>query len=154
LNEVLQATRVLREGGCQDLTLLHCVSGYPAAPDECNLSCIETLREACGVSVGWSDHTVNPGVVSRAVHRWGATMVEFHLDLDQQGEEYHAGHCWLPEQIAPVIQNVGNGFIADGLGEKKPTASEVDECQWRADPVDGLRPLQGMREAWKQPITA
>ena len=150
LDEVTHAVEVLREGGCQNVTLLHCVSGYPAAPDECNLSCLETLRNQCGCSVGWSDHTVNPGVVYRAVHRWGATMVEFHLDLDQQGEEYQAGHCWLPEEIAPVIHGVTCGYISDGAGVKEPTASELKERQWRADPADGLRPLHQVRETWKQ----
>ncbi len=153
LDEVVHATRLVRDAGCRDLTVLHCVSGYPAAPDECNLSCIETLREQCECLVGWSDHTVNPAVIHRAVHRWGATMVEFHLDLDQQGEEYQAGHCWLPEEIAPVIQSLDCGFGADGHGEKVPTASEMDERQWRADPVDGLRPLQEVREAWRQPAS-
>lgn len=153
LDEVVHAVGVLRDAGCQALTLLHCVSGYPAKPEECNLSCIETLRQQCGCSVGWSDHTVSPAVIHRAVHRWDATMVEFHLDLDRQGEEYRAGHCWLPEEIAPVIQSLTCGRSADGLGAKVPTASERDERQWRADPVDGLRPLQRVRETWKQPAS-
>ncbi|MDT7041854.1 N-acetylneuraminate synthase family protein [Candidatus Nitronereus thalassa] len=153
MDEVIHATRVMREAGCQDLTLLHCVSGYPAVPSECNLSSLETLREHCECAVGWSDHTVNPGVVYRAVHRWGAAMVEFHLDLDRQGEEYQAGHCWLPEEMAPVIQQVNCGLGADGHGVKAPTASEVDERKWRADPLDGLRPLQQVRETWIQPAS-
>jgi hypothetical protein len=24
--------------------------------------------------------------------------IELHLDLDGTGEEYHTGHCWLPEE--------------------------------------------------------
>jgi len=151
LEEVTHAVKVVRDAGCHDLTLLHCVSGYPAVPGECNLASLETLRECCRCAVGWSDHTVNAAVVHRAVHRWGAAMVEFHLDLDQQGEEYQAGHCWLPEEIAPVIQSLECGFGADGLGVKAPTDSEMDERQWRADPSDGLRPLQQVREQWKQP---
>lgn len=89
-------------------------------------------------------------MIHRAVHRWGATMVEFHLDLDRQGKEYQTGHCWLPEEIAPVIHSVACGLMADGDGVKEPTVSEMDERQWRADPADGLRPLQTVREIWKQ----
>jgi N-acetylneuraminate synthase len=55
-----------------------CQAINPAA--ECNLAAIATLRGALA-AVGWSDHGVEPGVVERAVHRWGAEMVEFHLDL-------------------------------------------------------------------------
>src|SRR6185437_158089 len=42
LGEVKVATSVLRTAGCSDLTLLHCVSGYPTPPSECNLAAIET----------------------------------------------------------------------------------------------------------------
>lgn len=149
LDEVIHAVKMLRENGCRDITLLHCVSGYPAAPADCHLSCLETLRHHCACPVGWSDHTVNPGVVLRAVHRWDASMIEFHLDLDRMGEEYQTGHCWLPEEIAPVIQSVTCGLMADGVPAKEPTASEMEERQWRADPIDGLRPLQEVRQTWK-----
>jgi len=151
LGEVQGAVAVLRRAGCADLTLLHCVSGYPAPPKECNLAAIETLRRACECPVGWSDHSANPGVIYRAVHRWGAEMVEFHLDLEGEGAEYAAGgHCWLPEQIRPVIQAVEVGLLADGNGEKVPAPSETPERDWRADPSDGLRPMMRMRESWRQ----
>jgi sialic acid synthase SpsE len=145
LEEVQRACGVLREGGCRDLTLLHCVSSYPAPPEVCNLAAIETLREACNCPVGWSDHSVDAGVVLRAVHRWGATMVEFHIDLEGKGAEYASRHCWLPEQIEPVIAAAKAGFKADGSPEVRPAECELEERQWRADPADGLRPLQATR---------
>jgi len=149
LAEVLQAVAVLQQAGCEDMTLLHCISGYPAPPNECNLAAIDTLRRACDCPVGWSDHSVDPGVIYRAAHRWGATMVEFHLDLEGEGEEYHIGHCWLPEQIQPLIETVKIGFQADGSGEKAPSPSELPDRGWRADPSDGLRPLLKVREEWQ-----
>jgi len=149
LDEIRRAVEVLRSGGCSDLGLLHCVSGYPAPLGECNLAAIETLRRACNCPVGWSDHTVNPGVIHRAVHRWGASIVEFHLDLDGTGDEYKTGHCWLPDQIQPVIEAVQSALEADGNGEKVPAPSELADRDWRADPRDGLRPLKNIREAWR-----
>jgi len=145
LEEVQRACTVLREAGCRDLTLLHCVSSYPTPPEQCNLAAIETLREACHCPVGWSDHSVDPGVVLRAVHRWSATMVEFHIDLEGQGAEYPSRHCWLPEQIAPVIAAAKAGFAADGSRDVRPAHCELAEREWRADPVDGLRPVQAKR---------
>jgi len=145
LGEVKVATSVLRTAGCSDLTLLHCVSGYPTPPSECNLAAIETLRSSCGCPVGWSDHSVNGGVVQRAVHHWNATMVEFHLDLDGTGDEFRTGHCWLPTQIAPVIEGVRMGLAADGDGRKVPAPSEMADVPWRADPIDGLRPTRAVR---------
>jgi sialic acid synthase SpsE len=149
LEEVSSAVAVLRGAGCADPTILQCVSGYPAPPEECNLSVIETLRFATGCKVGWSDHSVSPGVVQRAINRWGAGIVEFHLDLDGAGDEFKTGHCWLPEQIASLIREVRTGEGADGDGIKKAGPKELPDRQWRADPVDGLRPLQSTREVYR-----
>jgi sialic acid synthase SpsE len=145
LDEVKVAVAHLRAGGCTDLTLLHCVSGYPTPPGECNLAALETLRAACKCPVGWSDHSVNPGVIHRAVHRWQAALVEFHLDLDGAGDEFRTGHCWLPAQMASVIEAVRIGQSADGDGRKVPAPSELADIPWRADPIDGLRPTRAIR---------
>jgi len=88
-------------------------------------------------------------VIERAVHRWGAGMVEFHLDLDGEGAEYAAGHCWLPDEIAPVIARIREAETADGEGFKEPQPSELADRNWRADPIDGLRPLQHIRATFQ-----
>jgi N-acetylneuraminate synthase len=147
--EIMAAIATLKHAGCCDITALHCVSAYPAPPEEANLSAIGAIRAAAGVAVGWSDHTRNPAVIERAVHRWGASAVEFHLDLDGKGAEYASGHCWLPEEIAPVIARIREGERADGPGFKTPVAAELSDREWRADPHDGLRPLRHVRADWK-----
>ncbi len=148
MKEIVHATEVLRRNGCHDLTLLHCVSSYPTPVDECHLAAMEILQKSLGCPVGWSDHSVVPAVIHRAVHRWGASMIEFHLDLDGKGAEYFSGHCWLPEQIEQVISDVRQGLIADGEGVKQPAPSEKSDRMWRADPSDGLRPLKTIRNHW------
>jgi sialic acid synthase SpsE len=146
LDEIAHAVATLRDGGCRDLTLLHCVSGYPAPVGECNLAAIQTIARACGCSVGWSDHSVSPAVMYRAIHHWGASMIEYHLDLDGTGDEFATGHCWLPDQMRDVIATVRAGERADGTGEKVPAPSERHDREWRSDPEDGLRPLRATRQ--------
>ncbi|MDG1891994.1 MAG: N-acetylneuraminate synthase family protein [Verrucomicrobiota bacterium] len=148
LPEIEHAVSVLRLHGCMTPFLFHCTSAYPTPPHEANLAAIETLRQAHHCPVGWSDHTVTPAVVHRAVHRWGAQGIEFHLDLDGQGEEYELGHCWLPERIGAVIKDVRQAHSVDGNGIKEPVASERADQDWRADPSDGLRPLKHLRSKW------
>lgn len=150
LPEIVHAVEVMRAAGGRDLTLLHTVSAYPTPPAEANLASIDLIRRMTGLPVGWSDHTVNPGVIHRAVSRWGAGFIEFHLDLDASGAEYAAGHCWLPDQIAPVIAQVRAGERADGEGFKSASPSELPDRDWRADPADGLRPLRHIRDEWKK----
>ena len=143
--EVIEAVKVAKSSGCENLKLLHCVSGYPTPHNQCNLSAIETMRNQTGLEIGWSDHTVDPAVIYRAVNRWGAKTIEFHLDLEGSGEEYSSGHCWLPKQIEEVIRNVRRGYETDGTGEKTPVEAENADREWRADPDDGLRPIKKIR---------
>jgi N-acetylneuraminate synthase len=145
MDEVAHAVAVLRENGCASPELLHCTSAYPTPHTEANLAAIESLRRSTGCPVGWSDHTVRPGVIHRAIHRWGAGVIEFHLDLEGLGDEFGSGHCWLPGQIGTVIHEVRTGLEADGNGDKVPSPSEQPDRMWRADPSDGLRPLLATR---------
>lgn len=149
MEEIAKAATTLTEAGATDVTLLHCVSAYPTPANEANLSAIRQIREATGLKTGWSDHTRRPAVIERAVHHWNAAAVEFHLDLDGQGAEYAAGHCWLPQEIAPVIARIRESFVADGSGFKGPQPSELSDREWRADPQDGMRPLKHIRLAYK-----
>lgn len=152
--EVMHATDVIEASGGRDLVLLHCVSGYPAPVSEANLEAIETLagldahHAALSIRAGWSDHTVEPGVIYRAVHGHPTEMVEFHLDLEGEGDEFESGHCWLPYDMQETIANVRVGFRAAGSGEKRPAEIEREERSWRADPSDGLRPLRPLRQSW------
>lgn len=148
ISEITAVLDVVRQTDCDDLTLLHCVSSYPSPVGQSNLSAIKTLRAISTGPVGWSDHSVSPAVIYRAIHAWGADVIEFHIDLDKQGEEYEAGHCWLPDEISRVIFTVNEGFNADGNGKKSPQESEAVDRLWRADPSDGLRPLLTIREQW------
>src|SRR5277367_5089778 len=149
MDEITAAAATLKEAGAHNLTLLHCVSAYPTPAAEANLAAIAAIRDATDLPVGWSDHTRRPAVIERAVHHWGACAVEFHLDLDGEGAEYAAGHCWLPNEIAPVIARIRESLVADGAGFKGPQPSELCDREWRADPMDGMRPLRHVRQTYK-----
>lgn len=145
LDEISHAVNVLRRNNCEP-TVLHCTSAYPTPVNEANLSAIKTIRKSLGCKVGWSDHTVEPGVIHRAIHKWKAKVIEFHLDLEGKGEEFKSGHCWLPNQISEVIRQVQNVKNADGKGVKEPVPSEKSDRLWRTDPSDGLRPFKSIRK--------
>lgn len=159
--EAWAAVEAALESGCRDLTMLHCVSRYPVPEHDCNLAAIGTLREMMAANfatdwpevafkAGWSDHSVSPGVIGRAVRHWAADAVEFHFDLEGRGAEFGGGHCWLPATIEPVI---AGGFApvspgCDGTGRIAPLPEDLPERAWRADPSDGLRPTLAVRREW------
>jgi len=125
LGEVETAIRTLQDGGCPNLTLLHCVSAYPADPIECNLRAIETLQAAFGIPVGFSDHT--PGVeIACAAVALGATVIEKHFTLNKSfsGPDHRASLD--PPELLSLIKAVRNIEVALGDGIKRPMQSEFD----------------------------
>lgn len=148
LDEIEHAVEVFKRHSNSKLTLLHAISGYPTPINEANLKAIKTLRDEFKLEVGLSDHSVSKDVIARSIYKWDASMIEFHLDLDENGAEYKSGHCWLPNQMKDTIDGIKNGLLADGTGEKVPAPSEIDDRLWRADPSDGLRPFKELRETF------
>jgi len=143
--EVLHAVKLCQNKGVEPI-ILHCNSSYPSPISDVNLKAIKTLRDISNCSVGWSDHSVSMNVILLAIYKWNASHIEFHLDLDGNGEEFSSGHCWLPDQIQNVIKFVKESKIINGSGVKEPSSSENEERLWRADPEDGLRPLKKIRD--------
>ena len=155
LPEIKHALNSIRGLKTKNVTVLHCSSAYPTPVREANLKTIETLRHGLNefqkpyhLTVGFSDHTVSEEVILRAVHRYDTSMVEFHLDLDGKGEEFAAGHCWLPEPMRQVIRFSKMKSSLDGSGIKTPANAEMLDRVWRADPSDGLRPLKRIRRTF------
>lgn len=146
-NEVKFAYKILKKNKCKKISLLHCVSSYPANETSCNLKSITFMRKKFKCEVGWSDHTVNQILIYSAVKNYGASLVEFHFDLDGKGWEYKSGkHCWLPNQIAPLINYLNNEKKINGFYGKKYSKNEKSERKFRADPIDGLRPMKKFRK--------
>ena len=104
------------------------------------------------LKAGWSDNSASPGVIARAVNHWGCDAVGFHLDAAAPGAEPTGGRFWTPDRIAEVI---AGGYLpvrrdSDGTGRVAPVEIEVVERTWRADPGDGLRPVNEIRKTWPQ----
>lgn len=80
MDDIFQATEAYKGGGGKDLSLLHCVSNYPTAPEHCNLAGMRTLKRNFSCPVGWSDHTEGMDAAIVAVGA-GAELIEKHLML-------------------------------------------------------------------------
>ena len=150
LKEVINAIKILKKNRAKKIIILHCVSNYPAKLDSLNLSAINTLRKKTKLDIGWSDHSANSLVVYKAIEKWKASFVEMHLDLDGKGFEYKKnGHCWLPENTKKLISFIKKDKLIDGNGLKKPDQLELKERNFRADKLDGLRPIKKYRKNFR-----
>jgi len=122
LGEVSKAVNVLNKYSAQ-FALLHCVSNYPANPDEMNLRAMQTMREEFDVPIGLSDHTLGIEIPLAAVSL-GACIIEKHFTLDKtlNGPDHKASLD--PDELKAMIQSIRKIERAFGNGEKIPSQSE------------------------------
>lgn len=98
LNEITYAVKVLKDNGTKDITILHCNTEYPTPFTDVNLCAMNTIKEATGLKVGYSDHT--PGIeVSLAAVAMGACVIEKHFTLDKNMEGSDHKASLDPEEL-------------------------------------------------------
>jgi N-acetylneuraminate synthase len=108
----------------EKVTLLHCTTEYPAAPRSTNLRAMQTLRDAFGLPVGFSDHTEGIHISAAAV-ALGATVIEKHFTLDRSlpGPDHRAS--LEPAEMAKMVRSIRDVESAIGDGRKIPTTEEI-----------------------------
>ena len=84
IEEIQEAIEAAREGGCKELAILHCVTGYPAPVGDYNLRTLVDMQKRFGLITGLSDHTIdNTTAIASVV--LGASIIEKHVTLDRNG---------------------------------------------------------------------
>jgi N-acetylneuraminate synthase/N,N'-diacetyllegionaminate synthase len=141
LSEVAQAVGWIRAVSKAPLTLLHCLSEYPAPADQVNLAAMDTLRAAFGLPVGYSDHTLGIEVALAAAAR-GACVIEKHFTLDRSlpGPDHKAS--LMPEELAALVNGVKTVVSALGDGVKSPAPCEKENRRIARRSVVASRDLE------------
>ena len=122
LSECDEAIRTLKDAGCKDIVIFHCVLSYPTQPDDANLRVIETLKKTFpDVRVGFSDHVAPDETMMTLATAYllGAEVIEKHFTLDKTlpgNDHYHAGD---PSDFKKAIENFK--FIDRVLGNPEKT---------------------------------
>lgn len=106
------------------VTVLHCTTAYPTPAADVNLRAMDTLRDAFGLPVGYSDHTLGLHVPVAAVAR-GAVLIEKHFTLDRTlpGPDHRAS--LEPDELAAMVRAIREVEAALGAPRKAPAAVEI-----------------------------
>lgn len=88
------------------LTLLHCLTFYPAPEEEYNVRCVETLRAIFGIPTGISDHSTDPVLVPVLSASLGGTIIEKHITLSRKDSGLDDPVALEPEQFAVMVHAV------------------------------------------------
>ncbi|MCP6699716.1 N-acetylneuraminate synthase [Pseudomonas donghuensis] len=127
------------------VTLLHCTSQYPTPLEQVNLRAMDTLQQAFGLEVGYSDHTEGLLVPLAAVAR-GARIIEKHFTLDRSmpGPDHKAS--LEPGELAQMVAQIRGLEQVMGVAGKSPQPSEWDTRKAARQQVIAVRDVaQGAR---------
>lgn len=127
LSECDEAIRTLKESGCKDIVILHCMLSYPTNPEDANLRIIQTLKKTFpDIRIGYSDHVApdETMITLSTAYLLGAEVIEKHFTLDKSlsgNDHYHSGD---PDDFKKAIHNFK--MIDNILGNSEKT---VFDCE-------------------------
>ena len=128
--EIGEAIEAAREGGCKELAILHCVSGYPASPEDYNLRTIKDMRERFGSVTGLSDHTLdNTTAITSVV--MGSSIIEKHFTLDRNGGGPDDSFSMEPPDLTALCRDAKTAWSALGKVDYGMKSSEQANIKFR-----------------------
>ncbi|MBQ0764465.1 pseudaminic acid synthase [Marinobacter psychrophilus] len=130
VEEIEEAIAAAREGGCKELAILHCVSGYPAPAGDYNLRTIGDMITRFGLVTGLSDHTLdNTTAIASVV--MGASIIEKHFTLDRNGGGPDDSFSLEPADLAALCRDSKTAWKALGQVDYGRKSSEEGNAQFR-----------------------
>jgi len=129
-DEIQAAVDTAKAAGCEQLALLHCVSGYPAPVRDYNLRTLTDLQNSFDAVIGLSDHTISniTAITSIAL---GASIVEKHFTLDRNGGGPDDSFSLEPSDLIDLCEGVANAWSALGKVDYSRKASELENVRFR-----------------------
>jgi len=128
--EIQEAIDAAREGGCTELAILHCVSGYPAPAADYNLRTIPDMIERFGLVTGLSDHTLDNTTAITSV-ALGASIIEKHFTLDRSGGGPDDSFSLEPAEMAALCRGARTAWEALGQVDYGRKSSEQGNVKFR-----------------------
>jgi len=130
VDEIQEAIDAAREGGCKELAVLLCVSGYPAPAEDYNLRTLVDMKERFGLVTGLSDHTLDNTTAIASV-ALGASIIEKHFTLDRRGGGPDDSFSLEPAELAALCKGARIAWTALGQINYARKSSEQGNVKFR-----------------------
>lgn len=128
--EIAEAIQAAYDGGCKELVILHCVSGYPAPAEDYNLKTLQDMARSFNLPVGLSDHTLdNTTAIASVV--LGASVIEKHFTLDRNGGGPDDSFSLEPAELKQLCMGAKTAWEALGQVDYGRKSSEQGNAQFR-----------------------
>lgn len=123
LSEIRSALNVARRAGAEDISLLKCVSDYPASYESMNLKTISDMIKRFKLPIGLSDHTLGIATSIAGVCL-GASIIEKHFTLSRKIETPDSFFSIEPEELKELVKSIRLTEKALGVVYYGPTERE------------------------------
>lgn len=130
IEEIHEAIAAARDGGCKQLAILHCVSGYPAPAEDYNLKTIPDMINKCGLVTGLSDHTLGNATAIASIPL-GAAIIEKHFTLDRSRGGPDDSFSLEPKEMQALCRDVKIAHDAMGVVDYGQKSSEKANLKFR-----------------------
>jgi pseudaminic acid synthase len=128
--EIQEAIDAARSGGCKELAVLHCVSGYPAPAEDYNLRTIPDMMTRYGVLTGLSDHTLDNTTAITSV-ALGSAIIEKHFTLNRHGGGPDDSFSLEPHELKALCDGVRTAWATLGKVDYSRKSSEQGNVTFR-----------------------
>lgn len=128
--EIQEAIEAAREGGCKELAMLRCVSGYPAPASDYNLRTIPDMMRRFGLVTGLSDHTLDNTTAITSV-AMGASIIEKHFTLSRSGGGPDDSFSLEPAELAALCEDSKTAWASLGKVDYGRKSSEKGNIKFR-----------------------
>ncbi|PCI71020.1 MAG: pseudaminic acid synthase [Piscirickettsiaceae bacterium] len=165
--EIKEAIEAAREGGCKELAILHCVSGYPTPAEDYNLKTMVDMQQRFRLVTGLSDHTLDNTTAITSV-ALGASIIEKHVTLDRNGGGPDDSFSLEPVELKALCDGVKTAWQALGQVDYGRKPSERPNVKFRRslyfvkdmkggetitnEHIKSIRPGYGLAPKWFQKI--
>jgi N-acetylneuraminate synthase len=167
VEEIQAAIEAAKEGGCKELAILHCVSGYPAPAEDYNLRTLPDMQKKFDLVTGLSDHTIDNATAIASV-ALGASIIEKHVTLNRNGGGPDDSFSLESEELKVLCTDAKIAWKALGKVDYGRKSSEQGNVKFRrslyfvkdisegeiitTDHIQSIRPGYGLSPKYMEEI--
>ena len=122
-----------------DIALLQCTSKYPCSIESLNLSVIPHMQERYGVTMGFSDHSIDPIIGPIMAIGLGASVIEKHFTLDRNLSGPDHPFALVPHELELMIKSIRKADLVKGNGKKVILDEEIELRQFATRSIQAIK---------------
>lgn len=130
LEELESTVSTLKKNKAPAIAILHCISSYPAKPEQMNLATIPDIKKRFNLVTGLSDHTLGISAAVASVVL-GASIIEKHFTLNRADKGPDAAFSLEPKELKELVQSVREVEKAIGKVQYGPGKRESENIVFR-----------------------